>query len=147
MSEKEHDPRDFRYRYDALVREVYDGDTFYVDIDLGLKLWSHGVGLRLYGINTPELTKTTKEAGYAARDFVCATLAGVPVESVASFEKNGRRVVLPKPVPIFLHSHEDDDGKYGRLLSTVWLYNTDGELVSLNDMLLASGHAVVPSYS
>lgn len=146
MSET-NDPRDFRYRYDALVREVYDGDTMYVDIDLGLKVWQHGVALRLHGVDTPELRGDTKEAGYAARDFVCAALAGVPVEDVAGFQKDGRRVILPKPVPIFLHSHADDDGKYGRLLSTVWFTDGEGKLVSLNDLLLANGHATVPSYS
>lgn len=129
------------------MREVYDGDTMYVDIDLGLKVWTHGVALRLNGVDTPELRGDTKEAGYAARDFVCAALAGVPVEEVASFEKDGRRVVLPKPVRIFLHSHRDDDGKYGRLLSTVWIYDAEGNLVSLNQMLLDSGHATVPSYA
>jgi endonuclease YncB( thermonuclease family) len=142
-----NDPRDFRYRYDALVREVYDGDTMYADVDLGLDSWRHGVGLRLHGINTPELRKPTKEAGYAARDFVCAAITGLPVESVSAFSKNGRRLVLPAPVPVFLHSHGDDDGKYGRLLSTVWFYDDAGELVSLNELLLTHGHATVPHYS
>jgi endonuclease YncB( thermonuclease family) len=141
------DPRDFRFRYDALVREVYDGDTFYVDIDQGLSHWTHGVGLRLHGIDTPELKRATMAAGLAARDFVCAALTGLPVGDIASFKKNRRRIILPEPVPIFLHSHGDDDGKYGRLLSTVWLYNEFGELVCLNELLLTTGHARVPSYA
>lgn len=137
-----NDPRDFRYRYDALVIEVYDGDTFFVDIDLGLNTWRRDIGLRLHGIDTPELRKATMAAGLAARDFVCSSLSGV--SEVSGFKKNGRRVVLPQPVPIFLHSHGDDDGKYGRLLSTVWF--DDGRLC-LNELLLGQGHAVVPSYS
>lgn len=143
----EDDVSDFRYRYDARVREVYDGDTIYVDIDLGLRVWQHGVGLRLFGVDTPELRGESKDAGYAARDFVCAALARVPVADVAGFEKSGRRLVLPSPVPVFLHSHGDDDGKYGRLLSTVWFYDDGGQLVSLNELLLSHGHATATTYS
>ena len=140
-----NDPRNFRYRYDALVREVYDGDTIYADIDLGLNTWRHGIGLRLFGVQTPELRKPTKAAGQAARDFVCSALTGLPVESIASWEKKGRRILLPKPAKIFLHSHGDADGKYGRLLSTVWFYDETGDLVSLNELLLSNGHAKVYS--
>ena len=147
MSVKQDDPRDFRYRYDALVREVYDGDTCYVDIDLGLDTWRRNIGLRLFGIDTPELRKASMAEGLAARDFMCAALTGLPVGDVAGFKKNRRRLVLPEPVPIFLHSHGDDDGKYGRLLSTMGIYNELGELVSINELLLTHGHATVPSYS
>ena len=42
------------YRYRALVRSVYDGDTCTVDIDLGLGCWVHGEKIRLYRINAPE---------------------------------------------------------------------------------------------
>ena len=141
-----NDVRDFRYRYDAVVREVYDGDTMFVDIDQGLSHWAHGVSLRLHGIDTPELRKATRVAGLAARDFVCAALAGIPVGNVQNLEKRGRRIVLGA-VPIFLHSHGDDDGKYGRLLSSVWFYDASGELLCLNEILLTEGHAVVPSYA
>ena len=141
------DPREFRYRYDALVTEVYDGDTVYADIDLGLKTWQHGVALRLHGVDTPELRGESKALGLAARDFVCATLAGVSVEDVAGFQRRKRRIVLPEPAHVLLHSHGDDDGKYGRLLSTLWVYAGSGQLVSLNELLLTNGHAVVPDYA
>jgi micrococcal nuclease len=141
-----NDPRDFRFRYDALIREVYDGDTCFADVDLGLDTWKHGVALRLFGIDTPELRGSSKVAGYAARDFVCAALSRVSLSDVAGFKKKGRRLVLPEPVPIFLHSHGDDDGKYGRLLSTVWFYDDVGGLIALNGLLLTHGHATIPSY-
>lgn len=140
------DIRDFRFRYDALVTEVYDGDTIYADIDLGLKTWRHGIGLRLQGLDTPELRGAEKEAGLAARDFVCAALAGVPVADVASFAKRGRRLVLPEPAHVVLHSHGDDDGKYGRLLATIWFHDGTGEMVCLNEILLTAGLATVPDY-
>ena len=140
---------DFRYRYDAIVREVYDGDTIYADIDLGLDTWKHDIGLRLYGIDTPEVrTLSSREAGIAARDFICAALLGIPLEDVGNLPRKRRgsstRIVLGA-VPIFLHSHGDDDGKYGRLLAEIFVPLGD-ELVHINKLMLTSGHAKVPSY-
>lgn len=141
------DPTRFRYHYDALVTQVYDGDTMYADIDLGLATWRRGEGLRLAGIDTPELRGAERVAGLATRDFVCAALARVDVATAADFPRAGRRVALPVPVPVFVASHGDDDGKYGRLLATVWFYDGDNELVCLNELLLTEGLADVPSYA
>ena len=37
------------------VVRVYDGDTFYVDIDAYPEISGKGVGIRPYGIDTPEI--------------------------------------------------------------------------------------------
>jgi endonuclease YncB( thermonuclease family) len=59
------------YEYTAVVRDVHDGDTITVDIDLGLGVWKHGASLRLYGCNAREL----KDPGGAeARDNLAALL-------------------------------------------------------------------------
>lgn len=59
------------YEYNAIVRDVHDGDTITVDIDLGLHTWKHRISLRLYGCNAREL----KDPGGAeARDNLAALL-------------------------------------------------------------------------
>lgn len=37
------------------IQKVIDGDTYVVDIDLGLSVWVRGERIRLYGVNTPEI--------------------------------------------------------------------------------------------
>lgn len=82
------------YEYNAIVRDVHDGDTITADIDLGLGIWKHGVALRLYGCNAREL----KDAGGAeARDNLAALL---PV---------GSRVVLRSHKP----GRDLPEDKYG----------------------------------
>lgn len=43
------------YTYRATVTAVQDGDTFSVNIDLGLKTWRLGENIRVLGINSIEL--------------------------------------------------------------------------------------------
>jgi len=130
---------DFRYHYDAIITEVYDGDTVFCEIDMGLNVWIKNASLRLYGIDTPELRGSEKVSGYAARDFLCEQLSGL---EISELKKNKRRIVMPVNVNVLIKSHDDKTGKYGRLLATIW---KDG--VNINELMLSSGHAVVPSYS
>ena len=56
----------------AKVVRVYDGDTFYVNIDKVHSLFGAELGIRVKGIDTPELkggTPETKAQGILARDF------------------------------------------------------------------------------
>jgi micrococcal nuclease len=90
-----------KYCYDAVVIRVIDGDTLVVDIDLGLRVWARGQHVRLLGINMPERVTTlgilaTSQLG----DLVYA------------------RTVLLRTV-------KDRDDKYGRLLATVWVGETN----------------------
>lgn len=53
--------------------EVYDGDTFYVDIPKLHPLIGQRLGIRVRGVDTPEIrTKSAyeKAKGYKAREFV-----------------------------------------------------------------------------
>ena len=61
---------DPRYVYKAYIKNVYDGDTINVDIDLGFRIRLHNEPLRLWGINTPEIRGDAKEAGLVVRDLV-----------------------------------------------------------------------------
>lgn len=42
------------YVYNAKIKQVIDGDTVKVDIDLGFNTWMSNQNVRLYGIDAPE---------------------------------------------------------------------------------------------
>tara|TARA_B110000977_G_C11082456_1_gene493361 strand:- start:1120 stop:1476 length:357 start_codon:yes stop_codon:yes gene_type:complete len=57
-----------KYKYDALVTSVYDGDTITVEINLGFKIKVRKK-IRLYGIYTYELKGREMEKGLKAKKF------------------------------------------------------------------------------
>ncbi len=75
------------YTYSATVERVIDGDTLWVQVDLGFRVWTRQK-LRLRGINTKELGA----GGEKAAGFVRKTLSQVPfvVIKVTSPDKFGR---------------------------------------------------------
>lgn len=104
------------YEYRAEITKVYDGDgSFNATVDLGMtvKLFK---SIRLFGIDTPEVRGSSKEAGYIVRDFV-------------------RSLILNKEV--IIKTERDSTGKYGRLLATIT--TLDG--INLNQTLLDLGYA------
>lgn len=109
------------YRYKAVVRSVYDGDTIRVDIDLGFNTWIRNTSLRLYGINTPEIRGDERDAGLISKAYVEERL---PV---------GKEIVI--------ESFKDRTGKYGRYLATIFY---DG--ANLNEELVEAGLAEVAMY-
>ncbi len=87
------------YEYGCEIVRVYDGDTVTIDLDLGFGIWVKGRGVRVAGIDTPELrTRDLREKkyGYKARDRMLELL---PVGS-----RQVVRTYSPKP------------DKYGRVL-------------------------------
>jgi micrococcal nuclease len=119
------------YKISKVVK-VYDGDTIYVDIDLGFGVmltgWKgKGEKLRLYGIDTPELRGEEKEEGIIVRDFVIGELEAA--------------------VDIFITSYLDKKGKYGRWRATVY-YKKEGEdkYTNLNNLLLEKDYAKAVNY-
>jgi endonuclease YncB( thermonuclease family) len=106
------------WKYEAQVLEVHDGDTVYVDVDLGMETWRRGVHVRVAHIDAPELATT---AGKEARDYAQTLLK--PGDVVA------------------LETHEYD--KYGRLLASITF---DRSELGLRDadfatVMQTSGHA------
>lgn len=118
------------FEYNALVTEVYDGDTITVDIDLGFNVWVRGEKIRLYGIDAPELTGSTREAGLKTRDRLRAMIAGrkVQIQTI----KNSK--------------DQDKKGKYGRYLAQVLYRDETGEVVNAGTVLVAEGLAVYKVY-
>lgn len=111
------------YHYAAHVTDVYDGDTITVDLDLGLGIWHHEQTIRLWRVNTPEVKGTERERGLAVRDYV-------------------RSLILDKPIllrTILDRRGVDRTEKFGRLLGEVLVEGADGELLNINDLLLAQG--------
>ena len=61
------------YEYQATLARIIDGDTFELDIDLGLRVHTRA-SVRLHGVDTPEtfgVARTSKEwrRGQAAKTF------------------------------------------------------------------------------
>jgi endonuclease YncB( thermonuclease family) len=119
-SEGQAEALDFE-RYHAktfTVVKVVDGDTIYIDIPDGSERQTR---IRLLGVDTPE-TKNPK---------VGVMYFGPEAAAFTS------RLVLNKPVTVYLDSNNNTRGKYGRLLAYVKM-SDDGYL---NEALLTEGFA------
>lgn len=100
------------YTYRATVIDVYDGDTFHAQLDLGFDV-SARMTLRLYGVDAPEIAYKTADGtalGVVARDRV--------------------RSLMPAGTVIELSTVKDRKEKYGRYLASVRLPSGD-VLISL----------------
>lgn len=122
---KNENMEDKRYFYSAIVREVHDGDTCTVDIDLGLATWQHGEKVRLNRIDAPELRGATRPRGLASRDFLREQIDGKP---------------------IVIETVKDRREKYGRYLAEVWLVDAKGKWLNINDLMVSSGFAVYRTF-
>jgi endonuclease YncB( thermonuclease family) len=115
------------YSYHATVLAVHDGDTITARVDRGQI--THGIlddptwTIRLYGIDTWEITGKDKAKGQAARDFTATVLRAAHKVTVQTIHPDLRPPELEK---------------YGRLLCWVW---ADDELLA--DLLRANGHEKV----
>lgn len=106
------------YKYKAIYKSNYDGDTIKFDVDLGFSVHLN-VTVRLSRVDTPELRGTdavTKELAYKAKDRVAN--------------------ILSNATSIFIITEKDKTGKYGRYIAEV---EVDG--VNLSDLLLEEGLA------
>lgn len=108
------------YRYRAHVISVYDGDTVRAHVSLGFDTQAMKVQLRLIGINTPEMTGSTRAAAEAARNRL-------------------RELVLNKDVVI--DTVKDRTEKYGRYLAKIYV-DIGGTWLCVNDVLVSEGLAV-----
>jgi micrococcal nuclease len=101
------------YEYKAKILDVYDGDTFTFEVDLGFSI-KVTEKLRLYGINTPEMRGAEKKKGIEVRDYV-------------------RDLILDKDVEIKVYKR----GKFGRYVADVWI-----DEINLSEHLLEKGYGV-----
>jgi len=108
------------YVYRAAVREVVDGDTYVLDIDLGFKV-AAAIPVRLHGFNCPELST---EEGQAAATFARGLLpiGGAVIVQTYKGPRSGKDVM-----------------SFARYVADVWL--SDGR--SLGGVLQDAGMAMV----
>ena len=99
------------------VVDVYDGDTFKIDLPSMHPLFGDDLSIRLFGVDTPEMRGTTDEV---------KALAVQAQQLTEKALKGAGKIELRNP----------QRGKYFRIVSEVWI---DGE--SLADMLKAKGLA------
>jgi len=126
------------YWYKANYEKNHDGDTVTVQIDLGFNTWFR-TDVRMYGINTPELTGATKVSGQASQKFLEVLLKAC----------NGTGCLR-------LKSYKDQSDKYGgRVLGELWLpikfttpadpktayFDKKGTFTNLNQLLIQAGLA------
>lgn len=108
------------YSYTATVTDVYDGDTFTLDFEIGFSLRYEDV-IRLARVDTPELRGEERPRGIKVRDAV-------------------EKLILNKRV--IAQTDKDDRGKYGRLLSEIYFQDLACQCwVNLSDYLLQRGMA------
>jgi endonuclease YncB( thermonuclease family) len=106
----------FYYRAFAKPEDVYDGDTFRVELDLGFKL-KYTTSVRLFGINTAEMkdkSEIAKQAKNKLQEFI---------------RKNNGKLII--------RSHGLD--KYGRFLGEVW---GDETQPTINKQMITEGFAL-----
>lgn len=109
-----------RYRYEATVVSVYDGDTVTLNIDVGFS--THRIEhCRLSRINAPELRGDSKVMGIAARDYL--------------------RGLIPPGTTVFVQTIKDSQEKYGRYLAEI--HCAAG---CVNDLMAHAGHAEYKTY-
>lgn len=101
------------YEYRATVIRVVDGDTVWLNVDLGFEV-RRSDSFRFLGINAPE---TSTPEGKSARDWLTT--------------------YLPPGTVVTVRTEKDRREKYGRYLATILLNGAD-----LNDLALKTGHAV-----
>ncbi|HET9132393.1 MAG TPA: thermonuclease family protein [Terriglobia bacterium] len=101
------------YEYTARLLRVVDGDTIYVEVDLGFTIKME-IELRLEGVNTPEM-KTPE--GPPAKQ--------VTVDWLAQYDS------------LIIETEKDKKEKWGRYLAVVW--PPDKSAPSLNALLIGRG--------
>lgn len=106
------------YTYKAKVLAVHDGDTITALVDLGFHIQME-IKIRFYGINAPEITGPTKDAGLKSKQRVID-------------------LILNKDV--IVKTYKDKQEKFGRWLADIFVTETDSK--SVNQILIDEGLAV-----
>ena len=111
----------YDYRIKKGSVQVVDGDTIRCVLDLGFSILPKAT-IRLAGINCPE-TRT--------RNLV---------EKELGKKAKARLKELVKGQDIELHC-EKEKGKFGRIIGTLWVYDSEWILRNLNRQMVQEGHA------
>ena len=116
-----------KYVYRGKLERVVDGDTIDALIDVGFDIWVKK-RIRYKGIDTWESRTrdlAEKEKGLAAK----------------ARNKQLLEEVSSKPGYFRLKSY--GVGKYGRVLADIFIMDSNGVQINVNDTLITEGHAYV----
>ena len=108
--------------YRAICKEVYDGDTYTMLVDLGFHTYTT-IRVRLRGVDTPELDAkdpTVRQAGVAARDRI-------------------RELLLSKPCRI---STTKDTQSFNRWIADVYLVDPIARDINIAEYMIRENLAV-----
>lgn len=104
------------YEYRATLIRVVDGDTAYLDVDLGFGVWRRNQSYRLGRIDAPEMSTVEGPVSKAQLDTILTSAS-------------------------FLMVTTSKADKYGR-----WLIELYADGYCVNDQLVAGGYAVYRTY-
>ena len=122
------DQKDLKQKKAYLVKKVFDGDTFEVEID------GKSEKVRMLGIDTPEKwdsDKLDRDIDRTGKDKETIKKLGALSSDFTTRLIGGKKVILHTDV------NDDDKDKYGRLLRYVYL--EDGTFVNLK--IVEEGYA------
>lgn len=114
-----------KYIYRCKLDRVIDGDTVDAMIDVGFDIWIKR-RLRFKGMNAWESRTRNleeKKLGLAAKDRLIQLLNEVSSK------------------PGFFRIKSYGEGKYGRVLAELFIMDKDGNVININETLIAEGHA------
>ena len=114
-----------KYIYRAKLDRVVDGDTIDAMIDVGFDIWVKK-RIRYMGIDTWE--SRTRDLEEKAKGLKAKARNKELIEKVSS-----------KPGYFRLKSH--GVGKYGRVLGEIFIQDSDGNQMCVNEQLKLEGHA------
>lgn len=109
----------FEFWYHGQVVKVVDGDTFDMQIDLGMDV-SILKRIRMAGINAPEMGEAPR--GENAKQFLNKMVGG----------KN-----------VIIKTAADNTDRYGRILATVFTVDGATNMNNVNDVMVKSNQAVI----
>ena len=121
----------YRYWYKGRIARIVDGDSYRIDIDFGMNITKHNYECRGYGYDTWETRSRP---------------SGISDEEWEEHKAKGRAAaaraedLMPVGKEVDVLTHKDDEGKYGRLLITVYIPADSGLWIDLTETLREEGH-------
>jgi micrococcal nuclease len=108
------------YHYKATVQRIVDGDTVDLEVSLGMDTYRR-IRCRLGGINAPE--SRTRDLEEKARGLAAKKRLDEILE--------GQTIIL----------QSESYGKYGRVIGTLWIQESQHAFKNVNQTLVNEGHA------
>lgn len=104
----------------AYIDRVYDGDTYWVTIDMGFNTFRKEK-IRILGIDTPELRGPEKTFGMKVAEYV--------------------KSLIPDGSKVYIRTTHMDS--FGRWLADLWFQNESGEWESMASHLVDNHYAKI----